>query len=67
MGAGKAPADGLGLSNYYQGKIEQLELLIKDKTQNLRRLESQRNELNTNGARQIAVPAQRALAAAHAP
>ena len=47
MGAGKAPSDGL--ANYYKGKIEALEILIKDKTHNLRRLEAQRNELNTNG------------------
>ena len=40
---------GDGLKAYYKGKIEELELLVKDKTHNLRRLEAQRNELNTHG------------------
>ncbi len=43
--------DGLGLKGYYKGKIEELELLIKDKGHNLRRLEAQRNELNASGIR----------------
>jgi 26S proteasome regulatory subunit T6 len=41
---------GAGLQLYYKGKIEELELCIKDKSHNLRRLEAQRNELNTQGA-----------------
>ena len=40
---------GEGLRTYYKGKIEELELLIKDKGHNLRRLEAQRNELNASG------------------
>ena len=40
-----------GLKSYYQGKIEEFELAVRDKTQNLRRLEAQRNELNGKGAR----------------
>ena len=40
----KAPQDGL--RNYYVTKIEQHELEIAEKTQNLRRLEAQRNALN---------------------
>eukprot|EP00898_Chlorokybus_atmophyticus_P000305 jgi/Chlat1/1275/Chrsp117S01709 len=40
-------AVGEGLRSYYQGKIEELEIQLRDKTQNLRRLEAQRNELNT--------------------
>ena len=36
-----------GLSNYYQGKIDELELTVREKTQNLRRLQAQRNELNS--------------------
>jgi hypothetical protein len=40
---------GLGLKSYYKGKIEELEMLVKDKSHNLRRLEAQRNELNTQG------------------
>jgi hypothetical protein len=50
MGKGPAVVEGgLGLKNYYRGKIEELEMLIKDKSHNLRRLEAQRNELNTQG------------------
>jgi 26S proteasome regulatory subunit T6 len=40
---------GDGLKPYYKAKVEELELLIKDKSHNLRRLEAQRNELNTQG------------------
>lgn len=40
---------GDGLKAYYRSKIEELELNVKDKTHNLRRLEAQRNELNTQG------------------
>ena len=35
-----------GISSYYQGKIEELEAVFREKAQNLRRLEAQRNELN---------------------
>lgn len=35
-----------GLRAYYRSKIDQLEITVQDKTQNLRRLEAQRNELN---------------------
>lgn len=38
---------GQGLALYYRAKIEELELRIRDKAHNLRRLEAQRNELNT--------------------
>ncbi len=34
---------------YYQSKLDELEIIIRDKTQNLRRLEAQRNALNTKG------------------
>jgi len=37
--------DGLGA--YYGNKIDELQLLITDKAHNLRRLEAQRNQLNT--------------------
>jgi hypothetical protein len=40
---------GEGLKPYYKGKIEELEIRVREKTQNLRRLEAQRNELNTKG------------------
>lgn len=44
---------GDGLKAYYKSKIEELELMVKDKTHNLRRLEAQRNELNTQGERMV--------------
>lgn len=37
---------GDGLLDYYKGKTDQLELTVIEKTQNLRRLEAQRNQLN---------------------
>jgi 26S proteasome regulatory subunit T6 len=40
---------GEGLNDYYKGKIEELEIAVRDKTHNLRRLEAQRNDLNTKG------------------
>lgn len=46
--ASKAPI-GDGLKAYYQGKIEELELAARDKAVTLRRLEAQRNELNSKG------------------
>mmetsp|Transcript_12285 Transcript_12285/g.56875 ORF Transcript_12285/g.56875 Transcript_12285/m.56875 type:complete len:400 (-) Transcript_12285:55-1254(-) len=39
-------AGGDGLKSYYRAKIEEYEVAVRDKTQNLRRLEAQRNELN---------------------
>lgn len=50
---------GEGLSSYYKAKIEELEIQARDKQHNLRRLEAQRNELNTKGIAQA--PSQRAL------
>jgi len=41
-------AKGEGITSYYQGKIDSAQILLEDKTQNLRRLEAQRNELNAN-------------------
>ena len=38
-----------GIKSYYQAKIETAELTINQKTQNLRRLEAQRNALNARG------------------
>jgi 26S proteasome regulatory subunit T6 len=43
------PTVDAGLKPFFKGKVEELELLIKDKGHNLRRLEAQRNELNTQG------------------
>jgi len=36
----------LGIESYYQSKIDELEILVREKTKNLRRLKAQRNELN---------------------
>jgi len=36
-----------GLSTYYKRKSDELEITLHDKTQNLRRLEAQRNDLNS--------------------
>lgn len=47
--AGKGQVQGDGLRNYYKSKIEDFELQVKDKGLNLKRLEAQRNELNTQG------------------
>jgi len=38
-----------GIKAYYQAKIEAAEITINHKTQNLRRLEAQRNALNARG------------------
>merc|ERR1712060_305445 len=38
---------GDGLKDYYKTKIEALEIQVRDKSNNLRRLEAQRNELNS--------------------
>jgi len=38
-----------GLKSYYVTKIEELQLVVTEKTQNLRRLQAQRNELNAKG------------------
>ena len=36
-----------GIQTYYAAKIEELEVIVRERTQNLRRLEAQRNELNS--------------------
>ncbi len=38
-----------GVRSYYTSKIDELEIVLSEKTQDLRRLEAQRNELNSKG------------------
>ena len=45
--AASAGTAGSGITNYYQAKIDELEVIVRERTQNLRRLEAQRNELNS--------------------
>jgi 26S proteasome regulatory subunit T6 len=45
----RAPTTPGGIKAYYQAKVEAAELTINQKTQNLRRLEAQRNALNARG------------------
>lgn len=40
---------GEGFKQYYITKIEELQLVVAEKSQNLRRLQAQRNELNAKG------------------
>ena len=47
--ATRAPVAPGSIKSYYQAKIETAELTINQKTQNLRRLEAQRNALNARG------------------
>jgi len=40
---------GDGFKSYYTTKIEELLLIVAEKSMNLRRLQAQRNELNAKG------------------
>lgn len=40
---------GEGFQQYYIARIEELQLTVTEKSQNLRRLQAQRNELNAKG------------------
>lgn len=44
---------GEGFRSYYIQKIEELQLIVAEKSQNLRRLQAQRNELNAKGNYQL--------------
>lgn len=50
MDAGMGGGAKEGLRAYYTAKIEEHELAVRSKTQNLARLQAQRNELNAKGA-----------------
>lgn len=45
--AATATVSRQGIRSYYQSKLDELELVIREKTQNLRRLEAQRSALNS--------------------
>jgi len=47
MAAVAVAAAPKGISSYYTSKIDELEATLRDRTANLRRLEAQRNELNS--------------------
>lgn len=46
MEVDEKPHKGEGFRPYYVTKIEELQLIVAEKSQNLRRLQAQRNELN---------------------
>lgn len=48
QGAG-AGAGGEGLRQYYQQRIQDMQLLVRQKFHDLQRLEAQRNDLNARG------------------
>jgi uncharacterized protein YcbK (DUF882 family) len=41
-----AEGEEKGVRTYYQSKIDELDIITRDRTQNLQRLKAQRNELN---------------------
>ena len=47
--AAKVAAVPRGIDSYYTSKVDELEVQLREKLQNLRRLEAQRNELNSRG------------------
>jgi hypothetical protein len=61
MAAVEVSAPNRGVGSYYVSKIDELEALLRDKTTNLRRLEAQRNELNSKGVAVLCVQFQRAF------
>lgn len=45
-----AARSATGLGSYYQTQLDALEVTLRERQQNLRRLEAQRNSLNSKGA-----------------
>ena len=45
-----------GVDSYYISKVEELEVALKSKAVNIRRLEAQRNELNAKGRSHLNFP-----------
>jgi len=45
----------IGLKPFFKSKVEALEIAVRDGTQNLRRLEAQRNELNSRGKKTLSL------------
>jgi hypothetical protein len=41
-----AEGEEKGVRTYYQSKIDELDIITRDRSQNLQRLKAQRNELN---------------------
>ncbi len=50
MASSSGDVSSRGIRSYYGSKLEELEAIIRDKTNNLSRLSAQRNALNTKGA-----------------
>jgi len=44
-----SPTDTHGVESYYQQKLDEIDLSIRERTENLQRLRAQRNELNSKG------------------
>ena len=43
----------LGLKSYFQQKLEELDVILREKEQNVRRLEAQRNDWNEKGVSRV--------------
>ncbi|KAL0380417.1 UNVERIFIED_CONTAM: 26S proteasome regulatory subunitA [Sesamum angustifolium] len=47
---GAGAGGGEGLRQYYQQRIQDMQLLVRQKVHDLQRLEAQRNDLNARGS-----------------
>ena len=56
-GPGQSPAqtESHGVESYYQQKLDEIDLSIRERTENLQRLRAQRNELNSKGEPKVGV------------